>query len=442
MFFRKLFLLAILLTPIRLLGQLPAPEITVGPEKLTMADKLMISVTVFGTEYTVDNFPVLEGFEKESTITSHNEVKTEGKNIQTHTISRTYRPLRPGVIKLPEFDLLINGEEVTVKPKTIDIVGDEFQEINQNVKDADFVLGVSKKSVFVGEGFKVRLSFYISEKNTRNYQFPSDWDLSQQIELLSKKIKPQNSLENRKVISSVNQRETFIKGVRFYVYDIFEAVYYPLNNDLINIPSLSLKMQADEGKEVFMKSNSATVSVKPLPENPLKDKVPVGSLRLIEKSDGKTKKSTGESFSYKLVLQGEANMNSVNLDKIEKNKNFDFFDTGISNNQKPGELVGEKIFNFKVLPKIAGNYNLGEYFHLVYFNINTSQYDTLKALGNIEIVGDSIITQDAAPTDIYSGIEQLKTDYNVLDFRRILTFMASLIWVFMFIFVFYIWRKK
>lgn len=424
------------------MAQIPETKVKVGPEKIYSDETISIEITVFGPDYNVDSFPEIQGFVKENTTIAHGEVDIEDTKVQFHTITKVYRPEEAGEVLIPDLEIVVNEETIIIPSRQILIEGAEWHEIDFEVEDADFVVEVSKKSVYVGEGVKIRMSFFISEKNTQNWQFVDDRELSSQIERLSARLKPENSLESRRIINTITQRTQEVKGIRYLVYDIFEAVYYPLNNDPIKIPSLRLKMLAGDNNETVLTSKPQVVNVKELPKHPLKDKVPVGVLRLSEYMEKGNSKKTGESFNYRLTIRGQANMNAVNFDRQERSKNLDFFDTDVNVRQYAGNLNGEKVFNYKILPKIAGEYNIGNYYSLIYFNILSNQYDTLRSGITLEVYGDSVFTQDIVPLDIYDNIEGLSSTHQEFDYRDFLKITANAIWVLMIIGFIYIIRKK
>lgn len=441
MSFRSLvFLLTVVWVP--LMAQYPAPKIVVGPERISMHDHLTVTVTVYGPEYVLDDFPELAGFERGKRTVSHGETQHESRKMELHTITKYYSPIEGGEFVIPPFEIEINHAMVKSEAVKITVEDDEegYADLAIDIDDADFVVECSKKEIFTGEGVKIRLSFYSSAKNTVGWQFPRD--IGDQVEALARKIKPESSLESRNIISSIRQREEYIKGEKYFVYDLFEAVYYPLNNHDMNIPALTLRMNKDGNRSATLKSKPQAIRVKQLPDHPLRDMVPVGFFRLKENMQGGEEKQTGESFNFGITLEGQGNMDVLNFGKIENDKNLDFFESGIRLQQEGGKLAGVKVFNYKILPKVAGEYALGSYFSLVYFNIKTARYDTLTAREQIRVSGDAIVTKNNLVKDIYTGIDNLRTDKNEFNARSFLRFFANFILIFMVMTLIYIWKKK
>lgn len=438
----KRLILLFLFFPLLGVAQLPVPKIEIGPERISMNEELRITVTIYGPSYELDDFPEIGGFERGSRTIKHSEIRVDGKSVETHIITKNYKPIEGGEFTIQPFEIEINQKIIKTEAKKIIVEDDEegYDELSINVEAAEFITECSKKEIFVGEGVKVRLSFYMSSKNTVNWQFSDD--ISSQVEAMAKQIKPENCLESRNVISSISQREEYIKGVKYFVYDVFEAVYYPLNKTNIIIPSLSLKMKKGEGQTGILRSKPQTVLVKDLPPHALKDKVPVGNFRIKDHIQGSSDKVTGESFDFQLTVEGQGNMDAINFGKIISDKNFDFFESGVRLNQEGGKLAGSRTFNYKVLPKVAGEYDLGNNFSIVYFDIKTARYDTISAKSTIRVTGNTIVSKDNIKQDIYSGIENLRTDKNDFSIRKFLKLFANFILVFMVMFLIFIWKKK
>ena len=182
--------------------------------------------------------------------------------------------------------------------------------------------------------------------------------------------------------------------------------------------------------------------MKELPPHPLRDKVPVGVFRLKESLDGLSHKQTGETFNYALTVEGQGNMDVINFSKNISDKNLDFYESGVRKDQEGGKLAGSKTFQYKVLPKVAGEYDFGTYYTLITFNVQTEKYDTLSALQHIQVDGNTIVSKNNLIKDIYSGIDSLSTDENAINLRSFLRFFANFILVFMVMVLIYIYKRK
>ncbi len=202
MSFRALFVCFLLVSG-SVFAQLPAHRITVGPERIDLKESLVVTLTVFGSKYEIDDFPELAGFERGIRSIGHSETIIDGKPVEVHTISKYYKPIEAGEFLLPSFEIEVNGVMVKAESKKILVDEDEegYADLNMDINEAEFVVERSKREIYVGEGVKIRLSFWTSSKNTVNWQFPKD--IGDQVEKLAKRLKPENSLESRHIISSI-----------------------------------------------------------------------------------------------------------------------------------------------------------------------------------------------------------------------------------------------
>ena len=227
---------------------------------------------------------------------------------------------------------------------------EEFYEVEA---DAFLSLSTNKKSVFVGEGFNTTLSFYVSENNVADMRF---YELGRQLTDIIKKIKPSNCWEENFNIENINSKPITLNNKRYNEYKIFEATYYPLNNETIQFPSLELelikykisKRPSFFGRnkvEDFEKFTSKPIKiiVKDLPPHPLKDNVSVGRYKLNEKISS-LNIQTGESITYDFEIYGEGNISAISEPKINIS-GINFYSPNSQQNiqREKGKVFGRKI---------------------------------------------------------------------------------------------------
>jgi hypothetical protein len=169
----------------------------------------------------------------------------------------------------------------------------------------------------------------------------------------------------------------------------------------------------DNYQESFKVYNSKpiTVSISDLPPHPLKETVSVGQFRLNEKQ-GKTLVSTGQSINYAFSIYGAGNLNNV---KFEPEKNNDKLEVYLENslqniNRRNDYVTGTKTYNYFLVPKDKGEYDLKKQFFWVYFDPEKAQYDTLKSSYKFTARGESKSTASITGNkkqDIYKDAEGL-----------------------------------
>lgn len=396
-------------------------------------------------QYDVGDFPEVKGLKKGNRTIKHSQVRKNNKSVSVHQISQFYTAESPGKISVPVTNIEVNGKTQRLESVVLEAVSavNLAPEKDIEIEEVDFVLECSESEVYVGQGLKVSLGLYLSDNTTTEWQFPPD--IGSQVEVLYKKIKPDGCLESRMMISNIVGKKVQVKDKLYTYYGLMEAVFYPLNPKGIRFGGQLLNMQKKVGGKwstMVLKSNDKKIVVKTLPDHPLKEKVPVGILRLSEQVKGGKNQNTGTSFEYTLRIDGEANFKTVSPDEVINNQNFDFYLNQSRINQAAGNLVGNRIFTFKVLPKTSGEFDLGNTFRLIYFDVFREKYDTLISKKSISVSGSTITTGTEVKKDIYWEIEKLKTDSQSFNFKKMAKYLANFLVAAMILVFLYILKKK
>ncbi|MCS6832119.1 MAG: BatD family protein, partial [Flammeovirgaceae bacterium] len=300
-------------------------SIELGRTEIGLNEEFQITVTVQNDrlkEYT--DFPEIQGFRKKRPSSSSLTNIVNGKITTAESITMSYSPLQQGTFVLKPFAMVINGKEVKSQGAIIKVgapvqrkvydpfadfwgIGDRQQEFIEVKDDAFFAVSTSKKEVYLGEGFTLDVSFYVSLNNKATMDF---YKIGEQLANILKKIKPANCWEENFGIESINPEYVTINGNQYRQYKIYEATYFPLSLQKIEIPSVGLEMikykvartptffgrNRQEDFKTFY-SSPKTVIVKDLPPHPLKGEVNVGNFRLIEEIKTASLQ-TGKSVEY------------------------------------------------------------------------------------------------------------------------------------------------
>ena len=311
-----------------------AQEITVSinPKKVSVGGQLKISLHIENEQIkSYGEFPEIDGFSKTGISSSSSTNFINGKRSSSQSIIQNYIAKETGVFNIPDFNIKVNNKNIFVNGTAIEVDDsydepkqspfnnffdpfddpfDNFFDRNNNEfyeveADAFLSLNTDKKSVYVGEAFNTTLSFFVSESNVADMRF---YELGRQLTEIIKKIKPSNCWEENFNIENINSIPVVINNKRYNQYKIFEATYYPFNNENIYFPKLELelikykvsKRPSFFGRnkmEDYEKFNSKPVEVNviDLPDHPLKDKVVVGNFKLREKIN-KQEFKTGEGL--------------------------------------------------------------------------------------------------------------------------------------------------
>ncbi|MCU0382609.1 MAG: BatD family protein [Cyclobacteriaceae bacterium] len=418
-------------------------QLNLGPEEIGENQMWTITVTVLNDQLkSYDNFPDIDGFKKRGTSSQSSTNIINGQVSSSQSIIMTYMPLRQGVVNVPAFTMTINGTKISSAGKKVK-VGAPVQRQNSNdpfskffgkdpreeffgtntaefidVKDdAFFAITTNKDNVYVGEGFTTTIGFYVSESNQASMQF---YELTKQLTDIIKKIKPSTCWEEDFDIETIEPEEVEIGGKTYSQYKLYQAVFYPLNEQPITIPSLGLEMikykvaknpsffgnnRKEDYKTFFSKAK--TITVKPLPAHPLKDKVAVGDYRLDEKLTP-AQTTTGQSVAYEFNIYGEGNIAGLEKPVIPTTDSVDVYEPNIRQNisRDRGRVTGTKSFSYFLIPKEPGTIALHNYFSWVFFNPVTARYDTLKSNAKLYVTGESMasgLPQETDADDFYSA---------------------------------------
>ena len=376
--------------------------------------------------WEVDYFPEIPGFKKEGKSIEHASVKVKNEAIIEHKVTQNYKALTPGTYTLKDQTFTVNGKIVAIPTVKLIIKNGEDPDLQpqliQKSGNALLFLYVNKKQVYIGEGIKLLLAFYVSEDNTEQWEFPKD--LNKEIAQIAKTLKPTNCLENRREITNITGEPAVINGASYIRYTIYEAVYYPLNEEEITLNPVSINMDKVVSTEEISSREKQTfstslfkVKVIQTPDSPLQNKVPVGNFKISDLSNIRTAK-TGKILNYSIKVSGEGNFKNLSFEPPASNASFDFYTDDQTINQLPGKLAGEKIFGFKVFPKDSGLYRMADYFKFIYFNTESSTYDTLSLNNKLSVTGETIVTTNAS-NNIYEGVSDLDTSSTNINYRNI-----------------------
>jgi len=442
-------------------------QITLGPDEIGENQAWTITLTVQNDRLkSYDNFPDLNGFRKRGTSTQSTQNIINGQISSSQSIIMTYLPLKQGTFTIPDFNMKVNDKSIHVAGKKVkvgppvqqqqdpfrsffdrspdDFFGKEDTEFVDINDDAFLALTTSKDEVYTGEGFNATLSFYVSEDNRAPLQF---FELGRQLSEILKKLKPNNCWEENFNIENIEGEAVTIGTKDYTRYKIYQATYYPLNTEPIIFPRVSLEMIkykvaknpsffGQNRKEDFKMFYSKTkkVTVRELPDHPLKDAVAVGNYRLSELMPS-TDVTTGKSVSYVFNIFGEGNISAIQKPKVSNDANFEFYEPNVRMDIKRenARVTGTKSFNYFLIPKEPGRYKLKDYFQWVFFNPDEEKYDTLQSKLSVYVTGESTKNEVIEANDVGSFYDKIQTADNSLTIIRDYTWQQTVFGIFIFL---------
>ena len=350
-------------------------SVRIGKKQIALNEYFTITVQVQNDRLKkYSGFPDITGFVKRGTSSSTSTNYVNGRMSSTQSITQNYQATSKGTFAVKPFTIMINAKEVKLEGFKIEVGEPMQRQARRNPFDSFFggtsqptefinveadaflALTSDKNEIYVGEGLTATLAFYVAESNRAEMRFH---DLANQITEIVKVMKPANCWEENFTIDQIVGSPIMINNKKYTRYKIYQSTLYPLNVEDITFPTVGLEMvkyrvaknpsffgrNRQEDFETFY-SKPKKIQVVDLPPHPLKNLVAVGSFRLKEQLDPKTKLSTGESFNYKFIIQGEGNISSVEPPQPTDDKNFDFYDPNVLQNvnRANGRVSGSKTF--------------------------------------------------------------------------------------------------
>ena len=442
-------------------------EINLGKNEIRLNDYFTISLH-FPKERKKDfhnfayyGFPEIEDLLKDRT----EYIQDKDKNL---IITQYYLSTKPGEYLLHPFTFLINGKTVSSKGTTIHVISKTKRDsslvlskkTDKEYKDTKInsylKLSVTKESVYTGQGFMASLYLYTAISNKTEMTFIN---LDEQFADLLKRMKPLNCWAEELDLAGA-QTDTIAVGAEKYKrWRLYSAMLYPIDTMPITFPVLNLDVVkyavAEDASQttVFRKpelytfhTNATSITVKPLPPHPLRDKVPVGEFRLKEKAEP-THLKAGKSCNYQLNISGEGNINAILTPMLNESPNLEFYTPEVKQvvYRKKYPIEGIKEFEYYIVPEEPGTYQLSDYLYFIYFDPVRKRYDTLLPKTELVVEGESqkntfISSNSADP--FYRNIDKESNELKDYEEDRYIKFFANIIILFMLVTTVFILLRK
>lgn len=441
-----------------------ASTIEFGSKNLTLDQPFLISVVLRDAETRPSViFPEIKGLEKRSKSATSAISTVDGKKVVIQTITQEYFASKPGNYLIPEFVINVNGVRLKAEETMVVFSQAGGQEdgissvINPSVEaeledtgEGIFLsVQTDKKSIYIREGFALRISLYIAENAPVQMEF---YRFNEQLQSILKQLRPANCWEENVGIEEIIKRKVTIRGRLYTEYNMYQARLFPITTEDIIFPSIALQMLViDNSKAVNVerkvvksfRSNKMAINVRQLPDHPLRDQVAVGQYNLKEKLSNELV-YPGESVRYMFKVEGTGNIAAIPAPAIQSNSTFDIYPPEVSQVIKRSyqSVMGEKTFDYFVVPRKDGEFPLGRYFQWVYFNSAKAKYDTLRSAKMLSVKGDDYKIANLAlsgSAGLYDNLESLDSSKNSFDYKKILKnatngivviLLVAMVWVF------------
>ena len=436
-------------------------------------------------------FPDIPGLVKQGIARSATRSEAGGREVTNQLLVQTYLATQAGTIKVPPFTLTVNGQSVrspgltlTVRSVASPAETAALAAANRarNDEQAAFLkTSVNQTTVYTGEGLRIRLSFFVAE----NYPYEVKFEqLEQQLAAIVRKLKPVNAWEENDNISELRETPALLNGRNYKEYRLYEATFFLLTTRAgaarqLTLPALPLTVSrrlvqpvttpgpagkptsgtlaAEEAEAVTFNSQPVVVQVRPLPQVSATSnagQVSVGTFRLMANVD-QNRVAVGQSVRCDIRVEGQGNIAGIQAPQINASEaDLDIFPPQVQSVVgRTGEQVsGYKLFRYYLIPKQKGRLALANRFFWVYFNPQTSRYDTLRPQTMLQ-VGEASEAQSigVVPSDtldrsgrpsIYAGLEQIKSTDPFINWPVLIRAIANVLIVLMMLGTLFVFARK
>ena len=404
----------------------------IGSKSIAQDENFILSFTLTSVENASASlpaykFPELLNFKKQGVSRAKASKSINGQMVNSYTFSQYYQPDNAGNFEINNEFIEVGNQTYRIEPFTIVVSPavdtEEFteellpSELILTSNDPFFVITSNILQPFVGQGFTLKMSFFLPESNTQEFEFDHN-DI--QIPALIAKMKPKFCWEENFGITTEQILKVSINKKRYTEYRFFQATYFALQNQKIQIPALkfrvmSLNRRGLEAikKPIFFTSAPVEIKLRDLPHHPLSGKVPVGNFQLKENISSPMTK-TGHPIMYTANLLGDGNGVLWDNKSPESDYFMNFEPISVQTTVAPFQekMFGNKTDKIQIIPKQPGKFVMSHYFNWIYFNVKTEQFDTLKSKIVLDITGNSsdrLLNTGQDENEVYRGIENKKT---------------------------------
>ncbi|MCC3151807.1 BatD family protein [Hymenobacter sp. BT770] len=372
-------------------------------------------------------FPELEGFKKTGKTSTTTTRIVQGRRFTDLTITQRYIPYGEGEYTIKPFQLTVNGVVLRSTGATVRVgpaptanpaaltkpansaaplqaVGDLDKlfgkpkpALYQELPDRAFLAVVADRpSVYVGEGVRVGLYFYLTPADQAQLAFH---DFNDQLPPLLRELHQASAWQEPGPEPSVTPDTVRSKGQLYLRFRLAENVYYPLTTQPLHFPPLALTMvkfkflkKPEPGQDNRLAgyktylSLGTTVQVRPLPQQAQRGAVAVGSYRVRE-AISRTTFRVGQSFAYTFGVEGRGNLSAILAPAFAARPGLEVYGPEVSEVPAPGG--GRKLFRYRLVARQPGTLPLDSLLQLVVFNPATARYDTLRPELRPKVRGDA-----------------------------------------------------
>lgn len=453
--------------------------IELGQTNFPIERPFTISVIIANSETrTTVQFPDIAGFTKRGISTSVTPVEVGGKTLTNQVITQSYQARSPGRFQLQPFAITVNDETVrsagaillVQSSATVPPMGNATGNIvGITPSGAAFLsLRPSRASIYAGEGVSLTLSFFVADNYPYELMFQA---LDKQLQGITKKIRPANSWEENQPINELKPVPVVIKGKKFREYRLVQSIFFPLSNQSLRLPAVSLQVgrrpvigpPPSQPEIVTFTSKSIVVAVKSLPAHPMRGRVPVGTFQLEEGME-RQHILAGKSVRYTFSVSGEGNVATLPAPVLlNEPAEADIFPPEEKHtlSHNGAKITGRKTFTYFIVPHQNGSIPLANRFQWIYFDPQTNRYDTLRPRVVLQVgdnklpestkafmpVSASVVVGEGLPetamgTSLYTGLEAMDSTRQPISVPVLIRAVANVLIMLMLVGMIFVFFRK
>ena len=314
----------------------------------------------------VDISPMLDNFSVIMGPNMGSEYKfINGKKSISRSISWTIIAKKPGQIKIPRLEVVLDGKQYLTEELTMNVSKKETDTI---ATDMFLKIEVTDSDVKIGEQVIVTYTFFtrIASK-VLSTEFPKykDFWVEKLFDPAGKQIKPEawNDIE--------------INGYKYKSIKIYEVALFPLSEGKFDLNSMIMKIETKEKdpgirrlfwedpffdtfsqrtKARILVSEQKTINVSKLINKPKDFTGAVGSFDIMSSVSSEIVEN-GTPMTFYLKLIGEGNLSNIGRPIISFPDDFDIFDGEILIERNITDSVSGAItWEYNIIPRKEGNY--------------------------------------------------------------------------------------
>jgi len=314
----------------------------------------------------VDISPMLDNFSVIMGPNMGSEYKfINGKKSISRSISWTIIAKKPGQIKIPRLEVVLDGKQYLTEELTMNVSKKETDTI---ATDMFLKIEVTDSDVKIGEQVIVTYTFFtrIASK-VLSTEFPKykDFWVEKLFDPAGKQIKPEawNDIE--------------INGYKYKSIKIYEVALFPLSEGKFDLNSMIMKIETKEKdpgirrlfwedpffdtfsqrtKARILVSEQKTINVSKLINKPRDFTGAVGSFDIMSSVSSDIVEN-GTPMTFYLKLIGEGNLSNIGRPIISFPDDFDIFDGEILIERNITDSVSGAItWEYNIIPRKEGNY--------------------------------------------------------------------------------------